>query len=72
MPRTTTLAQYQSGFAVSWAKPDCDHVPGMWRRDLSSRDIRNNNCVTECQHCNKPLRGTWTAWGKVLEWSEKK
>lgn len=61
--KTVTLSQYQS-IGPSWAQPDCEHVTGIWRRDLAFTGL-HNRCVTECRLCGAKMRGKWTAWGRV-------
>lgn len=63
--KNVTLSDYQHSRAVSWARPDCDHQPGMWRRDVTVAGL-HNLCISECKLCGKTLHAEWTAYGKII------
>lgn len=66
-----------TGYAVSWAFSDqerpispkvaaCNHVPGMWRRDLSFPGLPiPARFVTECRVCGVTMKAKGTEFGTI-------
>jgi hypothetical protein len=75
--KTATLQAFQQPSTVSWAAADCNHVPGIWRRDWprDGQTLRDpekpglflSYCVSECRVCHNTIYGAFTAWGTVRE-----
>lgn len=69
--KTVTLAEYNR-IGPAWAQPDCEHAPGLWRRDLRYPLVIPARFVTECQRCGVTMLAEGTEFGRITRILENK